>query len=142
MVDMEPIGFGKKIKSLLIAQSRTQKAFAAAIGVNETVMGRWIREDNQPDLRQLHAAAVELGVSADYLINPAAAFDEVSRVGLTDGERQVLDLARRLGTDEAINRLIGAATSVPVGTPAAVEDRRAAEARKAGRKARNGTTGP
>lgn len=87
-----------RLQKLLTDRDTNPARVAKAIGESPTTVGRWFKGVNDIPLSQAAKLADHFDVSLDTL----AGLDPP----LTDGEREVLRLARLLGEHKAINRLL------------------------------------
>jgi transcriptional regulator with XRE-family HTH domain len=109
----------------------SQAELGAAIGLQQSRIGRWETGDGMPTMDQGFRLARALGVPFDYLVDDAQ--QELPAPELSDDERAVLRLMRvlSLNADEALRRL---ATAVPlpvhgVAAPLAARDETAHDVR-------------
>jgi len=63
-----PMHIGKRLAELRTERGWSQKDLSSKIGVHYTSIGRWERDESQPDLDDIAKIAEAFGVSADYLI--------------------------------------------------------------------------
>jgi transcriptional regulator with XRE-family HTH domain len=112
--------FADKVRGLLKAQRLSQSELAAMLGTSQPQVSRWLEGDTPPRWDYLLKMARALGVSADYLIDPA--LEEAPRPPeLSEDERFVLQLYRDLGLtrEDAARALAGTVRPVPEGKPGA-----------------------
>ncbi len=114
--------FPLKLRRLMGLRRLSQAEVAEALGVHQTLVSRWARGINVPDIAQARRLADVLGVSLDYLGRDE--LDEPPEPELGEDERALLVLVRELGPKEARRRLMGLRPSPeprpePVPRPAA-----------------------
>lgn len=110
--------FAEKVRNLLKVQRLSQSELAAMLGTSQPQVSRWLEGDNPPRWDYLLKMARALGVTADYLIDPA--LEEPPRPpDLSEDERFLLQLIRDLGLtrEEAVRRLAGMVSPVSRESP-------------------------
>lgn len=118
-LDME---FAKKLNKLMAERDVTYEEVAKHVGVGTTTVFRWLNQKGKPLRPRLDEAArlaELLGVGVDYLADDA--LDAPPPPGLSPQEELLLDLIRRMGVNEASDRLslvrTGSAGYSPRATP-------------------------
>ncbi|MBX6316393.1 MAG: helix-turn-helix transcriptional regulator, partial [Isosphaeraceae bacterium] len=85
-----------------------QAALAERCGVSKSTISRILSGVQEPKLRLAYDLARALGVTLDYLVEESQEVDpSVQLVPVTADEQTILKIVRRLGTDVAIDRLLG-----------------------------------
>lgn len=103
------MGYPEKLQKLCASKGLDQSSLAARFGVSKSTISRILSGAQEPRLRFVLELASVLEVSLDDLFDDAIAIDSpVRSVALTPDEQTIVKLARRLGTERAIDRLIGA----------------------------------
>lgn len=117
-LDME---FAKKLNKLMDERGVTYLEVARHVGVGTTTVFRWLNQKGKPLRPRLDEAArlaELLGVRVDYLADDAL---DAPPPGLSPQEELLLDLIRRMGVNEASDRLslvrTGSAGYSPRATP-------------------------
>jgi transcriptional regulator with XRE-family HTH domain len=102
------MGYSEKLQKLCALRSLDQSTLATRVGLSKSSISRIISGVQEPKLRLAHDLAKALGVTLDYLVEDAA---EVGQhlVTVTEEELIVLKIVRRLGANEAIDRLLNVA---------------------------------
>lgn len=106
---MLPMSWPARLTELLKARQWSHADLSRAMGgmVSQPTVSRWISEKKFPRLDEAIELAKVLGVSLDDLaeIGSPAASD------LSQSERDILIIARRLGHERAFDRLLGEANA-------------------------------
>jgi transcriptional regulator with XRE-family HTH domain len=102
------MGYSEKLQKLCALRSLDQSTLAMRVGLSKSSISRIISGVQEPKLRLAHDLAKALGVTLDYLVEDAT---EVGQhlVTVTEEELVVLKIVRRLGANEAIDRLLNVA---------------------------------
>lgn len=102
---MLPMSWPTRLAELLKARQWSHADLSRAMGgmVSQPTISRWLSDKKFPRLDEAIEVARVLSVSLDDLaeIAPPAASD------LSQAEREILIIARRLGYDRAFGRLLG-----------------------------------
>ena len=102
------MGYAEKLQRLCVLRGMDQTALAERVGLSKSSMSRILGGSQEPKLRLAYDLARALGVTLDYLVDDDLEIDAAGQwVVVTDDEMTVLKLIRRLGTDLAIDRLLG-----------------------------------
>jgi transcriptional regulator with XRE-family HTH domain len=108
------MGYADKIRKLCALRGLDQSALADQVGVSKSSMSRIVSGMQEPKLGLAHELARALGVTLDYLVDES---DQGSpgdqMVELSDDERTILKIVRRLGHSLAIDRLVGINVPAP-----------------------------
>jgi transcriptional regulator with XRE-family HTH domain len=108
------MGYADKIRKLCALNGFDQSALAEKIGISKSSMSRIMNGAQEPKLGLAQELARALGVSLDYLVAEGDEGPPGDRmVKLTDDERTILKIARRLGHSLAIDRLVGINVPAP-----------------------------
>lgn len=92
-------GFGERILILLKEKGYSQKELAAMIGVTETALSRYLRDEREPKMEVIANIATALNTTTDYLLTgkeDRASFAETYRLvargtaTMTDDEKMKL----------------------------------------------------
>ena len=106
------MGYPDKLQQICVLRGLDQASLAATLEISRSSVSRILGGIQEPKLRVAWKLARALGVSLDYLADddmteePGGAI-----VRLSEDERTILKLVRRLGTEAALDRLLG--LSVP-----------------------------
>ena len=91
-----------RIKELRVACGLTQTQLAEKIGLNQTAIGKYEREQLEPSLNTLKSLSALFECSIDYLIGHSDDFGNVTVYQQTDGvhslsadEQKIIDALRR-----------------------------------------------
>ncbi len=102
------MGYAEKLQKLCVLRGMDQTALAERVGLSKSSMSRILSGTQEPKLRLAYDMARALGVTLDYLVDDSLEVDAAGQwVVVTEDELTVLKLVRRLGTDTAIDRLLG-----------------------------------
>ncbi|CEF48286.1 unnamed protein product [uncultured bacterium] len=106
------------VKVLALIPRGRQGEYERRLGLPATTISKWKSVDQVkvPRLDYAWLLADLLGVPLDYLADDRQ--DRPPGPALTEEERDVLKAARRLGYDEAMNRLLGKSAPAPAPAPA------------------------
>jgi transcriptional regulator with XRE-family HTH domain len=103
--------FSEKVRGLLKAHRMSQHDLAKALGTSQQQVSRWLEANAPPKpAGHLLRMARTLEVTADFLIDPEQEQPQPS--GLSKDDEMILRLARILGFNEAISRLMAAPSGV------------------------------
>jgi transcriptional regulator with XRE-family HTH domain len=108
------MGFADKIRRLCALKGLDQSTLAERIGISKSSMSRILSGLQEPKLRLAHELARALGVTMDYLADESdqdTPGDQM--VELSDDERTILKIVRRLGHSLAMDRLVGINVPAP-----------------------------
>jgi transcriptional regulator with XRE-family HTH domain len=104
---MGVMGYPEKLQKLCILRNLDQSTLASRLGLSKSSISRIISGVQEPKLRLAYDLAKVLGVTLDYLV------DDSPEVGpgeqlltVTEEELMILKIARRLGAEIAIDRLL------------------------------------
>jgi transcriptional regulator with XRE-family HTH domain len=95
--------FGEKLRQRYEELGLSQREAAEAIVTNQSTISDWVNDKHFPKSEHLLRIRDVLRISIDYLIDDAIPVGQHTRPAL---EEKVLDLARTIGLDEAIWRLL------------------------------------
>lgn len=97
-----------RIKELRLEKFLTQSELGKVVGVNHSAVGKYEREELEPNISTLHKLADFFGCSIDYLVGREDDFGNVQRSspGLTADEQQLLRNFALLGPFERETILI------------------------------------
>jgi transcriptional regulator with XRE-family HTH domain len=102
------MGYTEKLQRLCALRGFDQSRLAERIGISKSSMSRILNGTQEPKLRLAQELARVLGVTLDYLVNEEIEDEPTGQlVAVTEEELLILKLVRRLGADQAIDRLIG-----------------------------------
>lgn len=102
------MGYRDKLQRLCALKGIDQAALAERCGVSKSTISRILSGVQEPKLRLAYDLARALGVTLDYLVEESQEVDpSVQLVPVTADEQTILKIVRRLGTDVAIDRLLG-----------------------------------
>lgn len=88
-----------------------QSTLAERVGLSKSTMSRILSGVQEPKLSLAFDLARALGVTVDYLMaDEPDATAAGQTVVVNDDELMILKIVRRLGVDEAIDRLLGVAS--------------------------------
>ena len=124
--------FGELVARMVRA-GKSQSDIAAALGRYQSRVSKWKLGVGEPTPADLANIVRFFNVTYDYLCDEAvtdplgvSTFSPAPRPGepLTDGERAILKVVRRLGEEAALDRLIAAPGDVPyrAGEPRRAKD--------------------
>ena len=92
-----------RIKELRIIKGITQTELGKQVGVNQSAIGKYEREELQPNLETLQKLAIYFDTTIDYLIGFTDDFDVVgenNQSGLSSKEQTLLKYFNLLEDDE------------------------------------------
>jgi len=102
--------FASKLNHLLSARGLTQADLREAIGrtVSNATVSHWCSGKSLPRLDEAYKVASVLDVPLEFLADDSKAAPEVQPPdGLTDREREIVSIIRKLGVERAERRLLG-----------------------------------
>ncbi|MBQ6230808.1 MAG: helix-turn-helix transcriptional regulator [Eubacterium sp.] len=76
-------GFGRRVLALLEEIGYTQREFAAMVGVSETALSRYLKDDREPKMETIANMATALNTTTDYLLTGKSdkeSFEETYRL--------------------------------------------------------------
>jgi transcriptional regulator with XRE-family HTH domain len=112
------MGYAEKMQKLCVLQGLDQSALAEQVGLSRSSISRILSGAQEPKLGLAFLLARALGVSLDYLADDDVPIDAPAQaVPLTVDELTILKLVRRLGTDVAMDRLLGVSSNSTAGQP-------------------------
>jgi transcriptional regulator with XRE-family HTH domain len=89
-----------------------QYALASKVRLSKSSISRILSGKQEPKLSLAFELAKALGVTLDYLVDDSPEISPTDQlVMMTEDELTILKIVRRLGTDEAIDRLLNAPLS-------------------------------
>ncbi len=95
-------------------RSLDQATLATKVGLSKSSISRIISGVQEPKLQLAHKLAKVLGVTLDYLVEESPELESSPHlVAVTEEELMILRIARRLGSDVAIDRLLNVAPTGP-----------------------------
>jgi hypothetical protein len=91
---------------------------SAVQGMSQASVGRWFDDPSGPRLVHLGLLAEYFRTTIDALLDPAVPVEELSSAGgrtatLTEDEEEILRLARRMGPEAAMDRLLVTRSGAP-----------------------------
>lgn len=102
------MGYPENLQKICEQKGLGQAELAAGLGLSRSTLSRILRGVQEPKLTLAYELAKALGVSLDTLVEGGGAPGESPRsVILDDDEWTVLRIVRRLGTEAALDRLLG-----------------------------------
>jgi transcriptional regulator with XRE-family HTH domain len=108
------MGYADKIRKLCALRGFDQSSLAERVGVSKSSMSRILSGMQEPKLGLAQELARALGVTLDYLVDDTDQGPPGGQmVNLSDDERTILKIAKRLGHSLAIDRLVGISVPVP-----------------------------
>lgn len=114
------MGYTEKLQKLCALRNLDQTALAVRVGLSKSSISRILSGAQEPKLRLAYDLAKALGVTLDYLVDDSSVVGAAEQlVMVTEDELTVLKMVRRLGVDDAIDRLL----NVGLITPRAGESR-------------------
>ncbi len=103
-VNTQDMRFSKKLTGLMTDHNLSLRDVAARVGVSATTVARWLRDEGEgPRLDQAWRLARSADVPLEFLADDAQA---EPATGLSDREGVLLGLARTLGVETAIERIL------------------------------------
>lgn len=102
------MGYAEKLQRLCALKGLDQSALAERVGISKSRVSRILSGAQEPKLGLAVALARVLEVSLDYLVEEDDRGREAAYqcVPITEDELTILKLVRRLGSDEALDRLL------------------------------------
>ncbi len=102
------MGYADKLRRLCALRGLDQSELAVRVRLTKSSMSRILSGSQVPKLDKAYELAKALGVSLDYLVDDELDVDSAGQwVVVTEDELTILKLARRLGSDAALDRLLG-----------------------------------
>ncbi len=102
------MGYAEKLQKLCALRGLDQSALAARVGISRSSISRILSGAQEPKLGLAWSLATALGVSLDYLADDAVEIDPGGHwARLSEDEQTILKLVRRLGSEVAMDRLLG-----------------------------------
>lgn len=89
--------FPKKLQKHMKRLRLSQESLGRELGVSQSLVGKWVRGQNNPDIYQGRALAKVLGVSLDYLIDESIRVLEPEE---TEADRNVRGAMTKFGPVE------------------------------------------
>jgi putative transcriptional regulator len=102
------MGYCDNLRRLCESKGWNQADLAARLGLSRSSLSRILRGVQEPKVGLAYELAQMLGVSLDALMEGRAAESSPRTASLDEEEWAILRIVRRLGTTEALDRLIGA----------------------------------
>lgn len=101
------MGYSEKLQRLCALRGLDQATLADQVGLSRSTISRIISGIQEPKLKLAHDLAKALGVTLDYLVEETLEIGPGEQlVALTEEERMILKIVRRLGSNVAIDRLL------------------------------------
>jgi transcriptional regulator with XRE-family HTH domain len=101
------MSYAAKLQRLCVLRGFDQAGVAAQFGLSRSSMSRILSGAQEPKLGLAFGLSRLFGVSLEYLADDELPVDSRPQsVVLSDDEWTILKLVRRLGTDEALGRLL------------------------------------
>jgi transcriptional regulator with XRE-family HTH domain len=95
----------EKLEAVLRARGLTQSSFEKLASLSENRISKWKNDQGEPTVRQALRMARILDVPLDYLADDD--LNDLPSATMTERERQVWEVVRTIGPDEAWRRLVG-----------------------------------
>jgi transcriptional regulator with XRE-family HTH domain len=105
--------FHLKLTGVIDARGESQRDVARVAGVSHTTANRWCAGSGIPDMREAALLARHYGVPLEFLADDAQ--DEPP--ALDPAEAKLLELARRIGVEVAIDRILANVPAPPAAPP-------------------------
>ena len=99
------MSIGEKIKKLLVENGMTQKDLARRIGLDESVVSRFIKDERKPKPETIANIATALKTTSDYLLdieNDDSDFPKIKRL-IARGANKLTNQEKK----DLINALLG-----------------------------------
>ena len=96
--------FRAKLAKLRQERGLSQGDLGTAVGLHQSRISKWEKGDGEPSMKQAARLAITLRVPLDYLADDA--IDEPPAPALTADEAILLWMARKLGVETAMDRLL------------------------------------
>jgi transcriptional regulator with XRE-family HTH domain len=107
------MGYSENLQKLCVLRNMDQSALASKVGLSKSSISRILNGVQEPKLRLANDLAKALGVTLDYLVEESPELGPTQHlVMVTDEEMMILKIARRLGSNVAIDRLLNLAPGV------------------------------
>lgn len=104
------MGYADKLQRLCALRGLDQTTLAERVRLSKSSMSRIFSGLQEPKISLAHELARELGVTIDYLVDDDHDPEKIPGdhlVPVSTDELAVLKIIRRLGVDNALDRLIG-----------------------------------
>ena len=112
------MGYTDKLNRLCALRGLDQAALAGQFGLSKSSISRILSGAQEPKLRLAYDLARSLGVTLDYLVDDSMEVDPGEQlVKVSEDEMTILKIVRRIGTDEAIDRLVNGPAPQPQTEP-------------------------
>lgn len=110
------MGYAEKLQRLCALKHLDQSGLAEKVGISRSTVSRIVSGAQEPKLGLAWKLAQTLGVSLDFLADDAVEMEPGAHwVCLSEDELTILKLVRRLGTEEAMDRILGVASEPAAG---------------------------
>lgn len=107
------MGYSEKMRQVCILRRLDQATLAEKVGLSRSTISRILSGVQEPKLSLAWQLAQALGVSLDFLADDTAEREPgTTWTWLSLDELAILKLVRRLGVEEAMDRLLGIATEL------------------------------
>src|SRR3954452_16923480 len=108
------MGYAEKLQRLCALRGLDQSTLAVRVGLSKSSISRILSGSQEPKLRLAYDLAKALGVTLDYLVDDSPEVGPNDQlVMVSEDEMTILKMARRLGPDVSIDRLL----NVPLPPP-------------------------
>ena len=105
------MGYQEKLQKLCALKGLDQSALASKLGLSKSSISRIMSGSQEPKLSLAYELAKALGVTLDYLADKTLNVGPTDQLLMvTDDELTILKMARRLGTNVALDRLLNVGT--------------------------------
>ncbi len=106
------MGYSENLQKLCALRSMDQATLAGKVGLSKSSISRILSGVQEPKLQVAYDLAKALGVTLDYLVKESSDLGPSQHlVMVTDEELMILKIARRLGSEGAIDRLLNVESS-------------------------------
>ena len=111
---MGVMGYSEKLQKLCVLRNLDQATLASKVGLSKSSISRILSGVQEPKLRLAYDLARALGVTLDYLVEDSPEIGPTQHlVTITEEELMILKIARRLGSNVAIDRLLNVSAATP-----------------------------
>ena len=125
---MRDMKLSSKLEQICASAKVSQAELARITSANKDTVGAWFSGKSMPNVHQAFLIAQHLKVPLEYLADDRfSSPDELPATGppLSDEDRQILDLVRKMGHQAAFNRLVLLATDDRMITGGGADEREA-----------------
>ena len=112
------MGYTDKLQKLCVLRGLDQSTLASKVGLSKSSISRILSGAQEPKLSLANDLARALGVTLDHLVEESQEISPTHRMVMaSEEEMTILKMARVIGIDEAMKRLMNAPTSLDVRPP-------------------------